>query len=321
MRPGYLKECKCHSVCCVCGGDKPSNRKTCSDECAMESRRATKRRQSVRALPTRDDKEAYGNVVRNNRQCVTCGTPVNGRMTCSRECAIFATGGQPIQVRLCAHCGKEFKPSSNRDQGVYCSSACVTTAKARKAKWCNECGVVFTTKGKFCSKQCSYVAKQSDSNKCSECGTRYLGKVSCPTCGTRRQPYKIVVMTCVGCSAKINLVQRQGRQTLCISCKALRKRDHRRTNKLRREARLRSATIVDSVSLAELIRRDNGTCQICKKKIRCNANRNSNGGPSVDHIIPLAKGGEHSYRNTQLAHRICNSLKQATATGSQMRLL
>ena len=30
---------------------------------------------------------------------------------------------------------------------------------------------------------------------------------------------------------------------------------------------------------------------------------------SKDHIIPLAKGGEHSWDNIQLAHRICNSLK------------
>lgn len=31
----------------------------------------------------------------------------------------------------------------------------------------------------------------------------------------------------------------------------------------------------------------------------------------VDHIIPLARGGEHSYANTQPAHRSCNQRKWA----------
>lgn len=31
--------------------------------------------------------------------------------------------------------------------------------------------------------------------------------------------------------------------------------------------------------------------------------------PSVDHIIPLAKGGPHDWDNVQVAHIICNSAK------------
>lgn len=33
--------------------------------------------------------------------------------------------------------------------------------------------------------------------------------------------------------------------------------------------------------------------------------------PSVDHIVPLAKGGLHSWDNVQLAHFKCNTLKGA----------
>jgi 5-methylcytosine-specific restriction endonuclease McrA len=31
--------------------------------------------------------------------------------------------------------------------------------------------------------------------------------------------------------------------------------------------------------------------------------------PTVDHIIPLARGGSHTWDNVQLAHHLCNSLK------------
>jgi len=31
--------------------------------------------------------------------------------------------------------------------------------------------------------------------------------------------------------------------------------------------------------------------------------------PSLDHVIPLSKGGEHSMSNARLAHTYCNSIK------------
>lgn len=29
----------------------------------------------------------------------------------------------------------------------------------------------------------------------------------------------------------------------------------------------------------------------------------------LDHIVPLSKGGEHSYANTQVTHPVCNQRK------------
>ena len=31
--------------------------------------------------------------------------------------------------------------------------------------------------------------------------------------------------------------------------------------------------------------------------------------PSIDHIIPISKGGTHQWNNVQLAHRKCNRMK------------
>ena len=31
--------------------------------------------------------------------------------------------------------------------------------------------------------------------------------------------------------------------------------------------------------------------------------------PSIDHVIPLSKGGIDTWNNVRLSHRICNSLK------------
>lgn len=36
--------------------------------------------------------------------------------------------------------------------------------------------------------------------------------------------------------------------------------------------------------------------------------------PTIDHIIPLAVGGDDTRANVQLAHFLCNSLAGATGT-------
>jgi 5-methylcytosine-specific restriction endonuclease McrA len=33
--------------------------------------------------------------------------------------------------------------------------------------------------------------------------------------------------------------------------------------------------------------------------------------PEIDHVVPLARGGEHTYANTACAHRRCNQAKGA----------
>lgn len=50
--------------------------------------------------------------------------------------------------------------------------------------------------------------------------------------------------------------------------------------------------------------RGRGICGICSKPVPTDAF-------NVDHIIPLARGGEHSYANTQPAHPSCNFRKGA----------
>lgn len=40
--------------------------------------------------------------------------------------------------------------------------------------------------------------------------------------------------------------------------------------------------------------------------------------PSLDHVIPMSKGGAHSYANTQLAHWLCNVTKGNRGGGEQL---
>lgn len=78
------------------------------------------------------------------------------------------------------------------------------------------------------------------------------------------------------------------------------------------------ARIVDDpdITLESLFTKDKGICHICGKP--CDYEDYTVDGdifiagnwyPSIDHVIPISKGGRHSWDNVKLAHRLCNSVK------------
>lgn len=82
------------------------------------------------------------------------------------------------------------------------------------------------------------------------------------------------------------------------------------TGKQNRRAKMKDV-FVESVDLAIVSERDNWICGICNHSVSKLRDRNLVDIASLDHIIPISKGGEHSYANTQLAHLSCNIRKGA----------
>lgn len=84
----------------------------------------------------------------------------------------------------------------------------------------------------------------------------------------------------------------------------------------------------ETVLLSYLIERDHGRCQLprCLFRTRTVNPLGSRGfrhprQPSIDHIIPISLGGEHSLANVQLAHYRCNLSKNNRAVGDQLALI
>lgn len=85
----------------------------------------------------------------------------------------------------------------------------------------------------------------------------------------------------------------------------------REQNAIRR-ARKRNAPVVERIRRAVVWERDQGICHICRRK--CDpANWH------LDHIVPLSRGGEHSYRNVAVSHPRCNERRHASGP-AQLRL-
>jgi 5-methylcytosine-specific restriction endonuclease McrA len=84
--------------------------------------------------------------------------------------------------------------------------------------------------------------------------------------------------------------------------------DKVRAKNLRRRARLMNA-FVEDVDLGELWTRDAGICGICSEPVEADLAWPDKFSKTLDHVIPLSRGGEHSWANAQLAHAVCNSRK------------
>lgn len=74
--------------------------------------------------------------------------------------------------------------------------------------------------------------------------------------------------------------------------------------------RIPKSQLVDKdITLEALYRRDSGVCYLCGKKCDWNDKTDKSVGPaypSIDHMIPIAKGGLHAWTNVKLAHFECN---------------
>ena len=106
---------------------------------------------------------------------------------------------------------------------------------------------------------------------------------------------------CASCGTKI----RAG-FTHCTKCSKdawkIKNPDKVRDDNSKRRAKVAAAT-VENVSRAIVWARDKGICGICKQKV--------SGTWHLDHVIPLARGGTHTYDNVQVTHPKCNMKKWA----------
>jgi len=59
----------------------------------------------------------------------------------------------------------------------------------------------------------------------------------------------------------------------------------------------------------EIAERDEFTCHICSEQVDMLLPRTSRYGATLDHVIPVSKGGDDSRDNLKLAHWICNIRK------------
>jgi 5-methylcytosine-specific restriction endonuclease McrA len=248
-----------------------------------------------------------------HRNCQECGAPfapsrfAKRHDYCSDRCSAAAyLKSAPEQS--CLYCVRPFRTRDKRGLG-YCSKSCAVKAKRIGAscsligqscdlvwKTC-KCGSRFCKKGaKYCSVTCrrdadaSYMRRYTRAKEIAK-GTTF---VTCRECGTVA-------------SARDTTGERWRSRSVYCSTPCMR-RSVRREGKARRRQRKAGAGY-QVVYRRRVYERDGWVCKLCGYPVPPDQSVPHPLAPTLDHIVPLSAGGEHSYRNVQLAHFRCNTLR------------
>lgn len=205
---------------------------------------------------------------------------------------------------VCVVCGGQFLGDADTQQT--CSNAC-----DRKRRRIGQCSPL-------------------NWRTCRRCGDgwiapRGLAPALCTLCREAEERRPIRTIKCEVCRKKIvsNNPKRRFCSELCKhrSYRRLPLRRAKRAAWARsRQLRQKVAT-VDFVLPHDVFVRDGWRCQECGVKTLAELRGKARPkAPEVDHILPIALGGEHSMLNVQTLCRRCNGAKGARARG-QMRLM
>jgi predicted nucleic acid-binding Zn ribbon protein len=179
--------------------------------------------------------------------------------------------------------------------------------KEKAYRICIVCGSTYEVKGK--SLVCSVKCRNIDSmNKYRANRDVILSKL--------REEYEPKPKTERICAQCGNLFMGHDKDVYCSDTCRQRVKQGRKAK--RRAEKL--GVHYEPVSPLKVFKRDGWRCQLCGKKLNPKHRGTiRDDAPELDHIIPWAQGGEHSYRNTQCACRKCNQGKGARELG-QLRL-
>lgn len=222
--------------------------------------------------------------------------------------------------------------------------SCDTAAKTRRAETtCIGCGDKFMPRAlahaKYCSRDCAYRHQDQWSRralpftKLYACGCGALGprQGKCARCRDNDAAVKVLFEIfmenltgkhCRYCSVIIPRGERTKshcRAPACVEASVSDRREAKRKShrtarilyghKWKEIARIRGVPY-EPVDYRVVLERDAWTCQICGSPTPAELRgTHDQRAPEVDHIIPISRGGPHTYSNVQCACRQCNREK------------
>lgn len=251
----------------------------------------------------------------------------------------------------CPYCGETFRPSDKRRTYCY-TKACHTAHRtARQARYiagvkertgvsywegatykartrttydrvCTFCGGTYQTHtrdARYCSATHALWDRWgwSSSHEIVAYTKPYTYKPTAAPLNVVRGKGQYIVGQCVVCNT--SFITRHVDITCSDECQDERARDIKHSAEQRRRARERKA-FVANVNRKQIFKRDGHRCHICKAMTNPKATVPNPKAPTIDHIIPLSKGGTHEPANVATACFMCNCIKSDRGVGDQLLL-
>lgn len=257
--------------------------------------------------------------------CPDCGVTVERKPRSRRQrCVSCAAARQKAQVaewgrtrsgeyssldRRCRDCGK---PVERRVQNGPWSERCDPCRSAKRAH---------RNRVLYANRSAQYEAL---GHVCLDCGVEVFRRHKggpfpkrCHPCGESwRVRYKELywqkvkesVRVCVDCAQPFEVPEGSKWRKRCATCHDVAKRNQAHEKRNVRRARI-LATATEKFDAVAIFEASGWICGLCDEDVDPTLKWPDPFMQSLDHIVPLAKGGGHVSENVQLAHLVCNVRK------------
>lgn len=205
-----------------------------------------------------------------------------------------AATGDKSSAKRCPRC-EESKPASdfymkNGRPNGWCKPCMATRYRRdfdRSERACALCGIMFTPRRpgqENCSRSCKTARRNRLASE-----ARQAAKA-----GTAR--------ACVVCGNPLPSSARADKRYCSDSCT---RRARKHIGNAQR--RMRVPDQMQAISRADVYARDGWVCQLCGEAVDPEREYPDPLAASLDHVVPLSRGGTHESTNLQLAHLSCNA--------------
>lgn len=181
---------------------------------------------------------------------------------------------------------------------------------------------------KYCSTRCSRKANRKPSTRtCTvdHCSRAHVARGLCSTHYNQQhyttdQRHTKATVPCTTCGTLVvRGINPRRRPTCSVACRTALQwgtmtdgSEYDWTSMAMSRAARQGASVIEPVNRTYVLERDRYTCYLCGTDTSLATSPYDDNSPTVDHVIPLSKGGEHSIGNTRCACLHCNSSKQDT---------
>lgn len=260
-----------------------------------------------------------------------------GQKFCSPGCRYEPAKG----IWNCLNCGESFTRTNKRGpRGNYCCNLCYRRHRegvaclsgGRISQSCAYCKAewVGAHKRKYCSRECRERACRFAENRfCAFCKTPFTAKSRAAKCcsGSCAQNHRNSqrpMRSCTQCGGQFRKKSGINSAGLfcCRECCFEWKRSHSGhavsypvpvTNGSTHRRRAKKFGVrYEQINATSIYKRDKWMCGLCGTPVDRMAVHPQPEAATLDHIIPMSKGGAHTKDNVQCAHWRCNLMKSNT---------
>lgn len=173
---------------------------------------------------------------------------------------------------ICEECGSSFEFRPNGKPAKRCSDECRRAHSAKRARVARASG--------------AWIDRRPNRGP-------WSGAKTCRYCGD-------------------DFEARSPKSEVCYAqkCQSRRNADRCRPFTAERRARKRDA-VSERFDPRDVFARDGWICGLCGESVDPALTWPAPKSASLDHVVPLSRGGDHTLANTQLAHLTCNTAKGA----------